>query len=38
MLASNAKGEPSVPVVKKKKRHFHCNTLGEEGSEGHNEH
>lgn len=38
MLQSNEKGEPSVPFVKKKKRHFHCDTHGEEGSEEENTH
>lgn len=38
MLLSNEKGEAAVPFVKKKRRQFHCNTLGEEGSEGSNEH
>ena len=38
MLQSNQKGEPTVPFVKKKKRHFHCDTHGEEGSEGENHH
>jgi imidazolonepropionase-like amidohydrolase len=38
MLESNDKGEPSKPFVKKKARHFHCNTLGEEGSEEENHH
>ncbi len=38
MLASNEKGEPTKPFFKRKKRHFHCDTIGEEGSEGENSH
>jgi imidazolonepropionase-like amidohydrolase len=38
MLSSNTKGEELKPFVKKKKKHFHCNTLGEEGSEMENSH
>lgn len=38
MLASNEKGEPTKPFFKRKKRHFHCDTIGEEGSEGENIH
>jgi len=38
MLSTNQQGETAVPFVKKKKRQFHCNTLGEEASEDHNEH
>ena len=38
MLESNEKGEESKPFFKKKTRHFHCDTLGEEGSEEENTH
>ncbi len=38
MVLSNEKGEASTPFVKKKRRLFHCNTIGEEGSEEGNEH
>ena len=38
MLESNEKGEVSKPFFKKKTRHFHCDTLGEEGSEEKNTH
>jgi imidazolonepropionase-like amidohydrolase len=38
MLKSNEKGEGAKPFVKKRSRHFHCDTLGEEGSEGENTH
>jgi hypothetical protein len=38
MLASNEKGDPTKPFFKRKKRHFHCDTMGEEGSEGENSH
>lgn len=38
MVLSNEKGEPSTPFVKKKRRLFHCDTMGEEGSEEGNEH
>ena len=38
MLASNEKGEATKPFFKRKKRHFHCDTIGEEGSEGENSH
>jgi imidazolonepropionase-like amidohydrolase len=38
MLASNEKGEPTKPFFKRKRRHFHCDTIGEEGSEGENSH
>ncbi len=38
MLASNEKGEVSKPFFKKKPRHFHCDTLGEEGSTEENNH
>jgi hypothetical protein len=38
MLISNEKGEPAKAFEKKKRKEFHCNTIGEEGSEGANEH
>ncbi len=38
MLESNDKGDPSKPFVKKKKGHFHCDTIGEEASESENAH
>jgi hypothetical protein len=38
MLSSNEKGEATKPIVKKGKKHFHCNTLGEEGTEEENLH
>jgi imidazolonepropionase-like amidohydrolase len=38
MLESNDKGEENKPFVKRKTRHFHCDTLGEEGSIGENTH
>jgi imidazolonepropionase-like amidohydrolase len=38
MLESNEKGEPVKPFVKKGKKHFHCNTIGEEGEESENTH
>jgi imidazolonepropionase-like amidohydrolase len=36
MLKSNESGEQSKPYIKKVKRHFHCNTLGEEGTDEEN--
>lgn len=38
MLETNKKGGDTQPFNKKKSKHFHCNTFGEEGSEGANEH
>lgn len=38
MLESNEKGEVSKPFVKRKAKHFHCDTFGEEGSEEENHH
>jgi imidazolonepropionase-like amidohydrolase len=38
MLESNENGEIKKPFVKRKKMHFHCDTIGEEGSEGENSH
>jgi imidazolonepropionase-like amidohydrolase len=38
MLESNDKGEPVKPFVKKGRKHYHCDTLGEEGTEEENLH
>ena len=38
MLASNELGEPSKAPQKKVKKHFHCNTLGEEAETQENTH
>jgi adenine deaminase len=38
MLESNEKGEPTRDFVKKKAKRFHCDTLGEEGTEEENHH
>jgi imidazolonepropionase-like amidohydrolase len=38
MLKSDEPGEKKRPFKKKKKRHFHCDTHGEEGSEEENTH
>jgi len=38
MLESNEKGEAVKPFPKKGKKHYHCNTLGEEGTEEENLH
>jgi hypothetical protein len=38
MLESNEKGEPVKPYVKKGRKHYHCDTLGEEGTEEENLH
>ncbi|MCE3295976.1 MAG: hypothetical protein K0R65_1690 [Crocinitomicaceae bacterium] len=38
MLESNEKGGDTKPFNKKKAKHFHCNTFGEEASDGANEH
>jgi imidazolonepropionase-like amidohydrolase len=38
MLLSNENGEKSTPFVKKPRRHYHCDTLGEEGETGENTH
>ncbi len=38
MSEENKKGEPVKPFVRKRKGHFHCNTLGEETSTEANEH
>ena len=38
MLESNERGEATKPFVKKGKKHFHCDTTGEEGVESENNH
>jgi imidazolonepropionase-like amidohydrolase len=38
MLDANKRGEPAKPFIKKRRRHYHCDTLGEEGSEEENTH
>jgi adenine deaminase len=38
MLLSNENGEKSTPFVKKPRKHYHCDTLGEEGETGENTH
>jgi hypothetical protein len=38
MLESNEKGEESKAFFKRRAKHFHCDTLGEEGSEEQNSH
>lgn len=38
MVDSSKKGEPTKPFVKRRRGHFHCNTLGEATSVGTNEH
>jgi adenine deaminase len=38
MLASNELGEPSKTPQKKTKKHFHCDTLGEEADAQENAH
>lgn len=38
MLLASSNGAETQVFKKKKKRHFHCNTIGFEGSEGVNEH
>lgn len=38
MLESNEKGEETKPFFKRKTKHFHCDTLGEEGTEEENKH
>lgn len=38
MLDAESQGENVRPFTKKKRRFFHCDTLGEEGSESENEH
>jgi adenine deaminase len=38
MLDSNSKGEATQSFQKPKNKHFHCNTLGEEGTTEENTH
>jgi imidazolonepropionase-like amidohydrolase len=38
MLDANKRGESAKPFIKKRRRHYHCDTLGEEGSEEENTH
>ena len=38
MLTKEVQVEPKAPFIKRKKKHFHCDTLGEEGSETENLH
>jgi imidazolonepropionase-like amidohydrolase len=38
MLAKEVQTEPKAPFIKRKKKHFHCDTMGEEGSETENLH
>jgi imidazolonepropionase-like amidohydrolase len=38
MLNANENGEKTTPFVKKPRRHYHCDTLGEEGETGENTH
>ncbi|MFM6933895.1 MAG: amidohydrolase family protein [Flavobacteriales bacterium] len=38
MLLANENGEKATPFIKKPRKHFHCDTLGEEGEEGENTH
>lgn len=38
MTVSNEQKEAAVPFTKKKRKLFHCNTIGEEGSDSDNEH
>ena len=38
MLAKDVQAEPKAPFIKRKKKHFHCDTVGEEGSETENLH
>lgn len=38
MLNANESGEKTTPFVKKPRRHYHCDTLGEEGETGENTH
>lgn len=38
MLLANEKGEKTTPFVKKPKKHYHCDTLGDEGETGENTH
>ena len=38
MLAKEVQAEPKAPFIKRKKKHFHCDTVGEEGTETENLH
>jgi urease alpha subunit len=38
MLNANENGEKTTPFVKKSRKHYHCDTLGEEGETGENTH
>lgn len=38
MMESTEKGETPKPFVKKRRKHFHCDTFGEEGTEEENTH
>jgi hypothetical protein len=38
MLAANERGEPAKTPQKKTKKHYHCDTLGEEATETENAH
>ncbi len=38
MLDANKRGESAKPFIKKRRRHYHCDTIGEEGSEEENTH
>ncbi len=38
MLKANEKGEKKLPFFKKRNKHFHCDTIGEEGSTESNHH
>jgi imidazolonepropionase-like amidohydrolase len=38
MLNANENGEKTTPFVKKPRRHYHCDTIGEEGETGENTH
>ena len=38
MLDDNEKGGEKEPFFKKKKGHFHCNTIGEDASQEENHH
>jgi len=38
MLAKEVHTELKEPFIKKRKKHFHCDTLGEEGSDSENLH
>jgi imidazolonepropionase-like amidohydrolase len=38
MLAKDVQAEPKAPFIKRKKKHFHCDTLGEEAETQENTH